>query len=91
MHKGIEVINCKNLIVYNISLISYAYFFQSHFQEEEIVINAAKARVDELWNEFQIPLWVTEFTWSRGPKWSPGRVDDPEHQIHAQQLENYYR
>ena len=72
-------------------MILYAYFFQSHFQEEKIVINAAKARVDELWNEFQIPLWVTEFTWSRGPKWSPGRVDDPEHQIHALQLENYYR
>ena len=39
-----------------------------------------------LWEEFGIPLWVTEFTWS-----TEGVVEDPNHNIHAEQLENYYR
>ena len=30
-------------------------------------------------------MWVTEFTWSRGD------IDDPNHELHAKQLENYYR
>ena len=61
-------------------------YFQSHFKEDNITINDFKDRVDQLWNEFGIPLWVTEFTWSTG-----GVVNDPGHEIHAEQLENYYR
>ena len=61
-------------------------FFQSHFKGDNISVSAVKNRVDMLWNEFGIPLWVTEFTWS-----TDGVVEDPSHKIHAEQLENFYR
>ena len=40
---------------------------------------------NKLWNEFGIPMWVTEFTWERK------HTDDANHEIHAKQLEKYYR
>ena len=61
-------------------------FFQSHFKGDNITVSDVKNRVDMLWEEFGIPLWVTEFTWS-----TEGVVEDPNHNIHAEQLENYYR
>ena len=59
--------------------------FQSHFTGYQLDPYQIKDNVDKLWNEFGIPMWVTEFTWSRGD------IDDPNHEIHAKQLENYYR
>ena len=61
------------------------YIFQSHFTGYELDPYQIKDNVDKLWNEFGIPMWVTEFTWSRGG------IDDPNHEVHAKQLENYYR
>lgn len=58
---------------------------KSHFKGKEIDPYNAKDNVDKLWNEFGIPMWVTEFTWERQ------NINDPDHQIHAKQLENYYR
>merc|ERR1712062_599146 len=58
---------------------------QSHFTGYKLDPYQIKDNVDKLWNEFGIPMWVTEFTWSRGD------IDDPNHEIHAKQLENYYR
>ena len=63
----------------------YKYIFQSHFTGYELDPYQIKDNVDKLSNEFGIPMWVTEFTWSRGD------IDDPNHEIHAKQLENYYR
>lgn len=58
---------------------------QSHITEDLVDVVNIKKRVDLLWNEFGLPIWVTEFTWS------PGGLSDPDHKIHATQLENYYR
>jgi len=58
---------------------------QSHFTGYELDPYQIKDNVDKLSNEFGIPMWVTEFTWSRGD------IDDPNHELHAKQLENYYR
>ena len=39
-----------------------------------------------LWEEFQLPIWVTEFTWN-----SEESVDFGDHSRHADILDSFYR
>ena len=45
-----------------------------------------KSRLDMLWEEFQLPIWVTEFTWN-----SEQSVDFGDHSRHADILDSFYR
>ena len=45
-----------------------------------------KTNVDRLWEEFHLPLWITEFDWNRKED-----VDFGDHSVHAQRLEDFYR
>jgi len=60
---------------------------QSHLHgQERVDINAIKYHVDLLWEEFKLPIWVTEFDWNADKS-----VDFGDHSYHAEQLENFYR
>jgi len=41
--------------------------------------------VDLLWEEFQLPIWVTEFDWNAN-----NDVDMGDHTLHAEQIHNFY-
>ena len=45
-----------------------------------------KERLDLLWEEFQLPIWATEFDWN----WHEA-ADFGDHSYHAEVLENFYR
>ena len=45
-----------------------------------------KERLDTLWQEFHLPIWVTEFDWN-----ADGTADFGDHSLHAEILENFYR
>ena len=60
---------------------------QSHIRGELIVeVQTIKDHVDQLWEEFKLPIWVTEFDWN-----ALDNVDMGDHSFHASQLENFYR
>jgi GH35 family endo-1,4-beta-xylanase len=60
---------------------------QSHINGHDVVdVNAIKHHVDQLWEEFQLPIWVTEFDWNAGNDVAMG-----DHSFHAEQVENFYR
>ena len=60
---------------------------QSHIGGEDSVdITAIKYHVDQLWDEFRLPIWVTEFDWNAGHQ-----VDMGDRAYHAQQVDNFYR
>ena len=48
--------------------------------------NVMKDRLDLLWEEFQLPIWATEFDWN----WH-GAADFGDHSYHAEVLDNFYR
>ena len=45
-----------------------------------------KYHVDLLWEEFQLPIWVTEFDWN-----AHNAAEMGDHSVHAQQIQNFYR
>ena len=45
-----------------------------------------KERIDLLWSEFGLPIWVSEFDWNGDLS-----VDFGDHAIHAEILENFHR
>ena len=45
-----------------------------------------KERLDLLWEEFHLPIWVTEFDWN-----GEGSQDFGDHSHHAEVLDNFYR
>ena len=47
---------------------------------------AIKERVDLLWSEFRLPIWVTEFDWNGDLS-----ADFGDHSLHAEILENFHR
>lgn len=59
---------------------------QSHLKDNRVDAIGYKMRVEELWNEFNIPLWVTEFDWN-----AKGEIDDGDHTVHAEFVEDFYR
>jgi len=60
---------------------------QSHIGGSDMVdVVQIKYHVDQLWQEFHLPIWVTEFDWN-----AHNDVDMGDHSFHAQQLENFYR
>jgi len=59
---------------------------QSHFKgTEEVDVVKIKRHVDLLWEEFQLPIWVTEFDWNAN-----NDVDMGDHTLHAEQIHNFY-
>ena len=42
--------------------------------------------MDALWEEFRLPIWVTEFDWNAHNDLPMG-----DHTIHAEQLSKFYR
>ena len=48
--------------------------------------NFVKERVDQLWEEFQIPIWITEFDWNHNED-----VDMGDHSEHAQIVTDFYK
>ena len=60
---------------------------QGHITEEDLAdVATIQLHLDELWEEFKLPIWITEFTFNVA-----GEISDPDHAIHAEQLENFYR
>ena len=63
---------------------------QSHIRGDEYLDwNLVKQRIEMLWTEFGIPLWITEFDWN-------GDLDDShvgwgDHTFHAEVLTDFYR
>ena len=51
-----------------------------------VEISTIKYHVEQLWQEFHLPIWVTEFDWN-----GDGSVDFADHSVHAEQLEKFYR
>ena len=47
--------------------------------------NVVKQRVEALWSEFRIPMWVTEFDWNAN-----NDVEMGDHTVHAEQIHNFY-
>ena len=48
--------------------------------------NLIKQRVQSLWQEFQLPLWITEFDWN-----GEGDVEWGDHSRHAEIVTDFYR
>ena len=48
--------------------------------------NLVKQRVETLWEEFQLPIWITEFDWNHD-----GDVPWGDHTQHSQILQDFYR
>ena len=48
--------------------------------------NLIKQRIEILWEEFQIPIWITEFDWNKD-----GDLDWGDHSVHAEILTNFYK
>ena len=60
---------------------------QGHITEEDLAdVATIQLHLDQLWEEFKLPIWITEFTFNVA-----GEISDPDHSIHAEQLENFYR
>ena len=60
---------------------------QSHIKGQDLVdINSIKYHVDQLWEEFKLPIWITEFDWNADKS-----VEFGDHTFHAEQLEKFYR
>ena len=48
--------------------------------------NLVKERVDQLWEEFQIPIWITEFDWNHNED-----IDMGDHSKHAEIVADFYK
>jgi len=60
---------------------------QAHIGGEDLVdVVRIKYHVDLLWEEFKLPIWVTEFDWNGN-----GNAEWGDHSVHAEQLSNFYR
>ena len=57
-----------------------------HVGSASIDWNLVKQRVEELWEEFQLPIWITEFDWNHD-----GDIAWGDHTQHAQVVEDFYR
>ena len=44
-----------------------------------------KVRVEALWEELQIPMWITEFDWNKD-----GDYDWGDYSVYAQILDDFY-
>ena len=60
---------------------------QSHINGDDLVdVTAIKYHVDLLWEEFKLPIMITEFDWNGN-----NEVDMEDHTVHAEQVEKFYR
>ena len=44
-----------------------------------------KRHVELLWEEFKLPIWVSEFDWNAN-----NEVEMGDHTVHAEQIHNFY-
>ena len=77
-----QVIYCVS--VKFIQVLEYLLLF--HVGSASIDWNLVKQRVEELWEEFQLPIWITEFDWNHD-----GDIAWGDHTQHAQVVEDFYR
>ena len=54
---------------------------QQYYHQDLADVNSMKLHLDLLWEEFNLPIWITEFTFNVA-----GEIEDPQHAVHAQQL-----
>ena len=52
---------------------------------ESTIICRIKRHIELLWEEFKLPIWVTEFDWNAN-----NDVDMGDHTVHAEQIHNFY-
>ena len=57
--------------------------FESHLGPEWINLDKVESTLTRVWNEFGLPIWITEFDWN-------GSVNG-DHTQHAIELDNFYR
>ena len=58
---------------------------QGHLGPSSIDLQKVEHSLNKLWNEFGIPIWITEFDWANQ------NSDSDNHEQHAIELENFYR
>ena len=75
----ISMVNTKNLFCLRV-IVSHILGHAS------IDWNLVKQRVETLWEEFQLPIWITEFDWNHD-----GDVPWGDHTQHSQILQDFYR
>ena len=63
-------------------------FFLSGF--DVLNFNEIQKRLDALWTEFKLPIWITEFDWNANGWDGDGDIEWGDHTIHAQVLEDFY-
>ena len=52
---------------------------------ESTIICRIKRHIELLWEEFRLPIWVTEFDWNAN-----NDVEMGDHTVHAEQIHNFY-
>ena len=52
---------------------------------ESTITCRIKRHIELLWEEFKLPIWVTEFDWNAN-----NDVDMGDHTVHAEQIHNFY-
>ena len=52
---------------------------------ESTIICRIKRHIELLWEEFKLPIWVTEFDWNAN-----NDVEMGDHTVHAEQIHNFY-
>ena len=67
-------------------MILSLFFFSLKKGTSLVEISTIKYHVEQLWKEFHLPIWITEFDWN-----ADGSVDFGDHSVHAEQLQNFYR
>ncbi|XP_059087514.1 anti-sigma-I factor RsgI6-like [Tigriopus californicus] len=56
--------------------------FQSHLGPDQIDLGKAEDAFNKMWNEFHLPMWITEFDWQGS--------HGGDHAQHASELVNFY-
>ena len=52
---------------------------------ESTIICRIRRHIELLWEEFKLPIWVTEFDWNAN-----NDVEMGDHTVHAEQIHNFY-
>ena len=52
---------------------------------ESTIICRIRRHIELLWEEFKLPIWVTEFDWNAN-----NDVEMGNHTVHAEQIHNFY-
>ena len=64
----------------------YVLNFASGVAGVKINWNLVKERVDQLWEEFGVPIWITEFDWNH-----QGDIEWGDQSKHAEIVDDFYK